>query len=131
MSQSITSAVAVPPMLWIPHQLVGAPLGYSVTLECYTEAHPTSLNYWAREDGLMIHESSKYKATSLPDRPSYKMHMTLTIFDIQVSKCLSLCISHVRPIACRIECVVLGKKKKKERTKTPKIRKSSTTYLYL
>lgn len=72
-------------MLWIPHQLVGAPLGYSVTLECYTEAHPTSLNYWAREDGLMIHESSKYRATSSPDRPSYKTHMTLTISDIQVS----------------------------------------------
>lgn len=88
MSQSITSAVAVPPMLWIPHQLVGAPLGYSVTLECYTEAHPTSLNYWAREDGLMIHESNKYKATSAPDRPSYKTHMTLTISDIQVSGCL-------------------------------------------
>lgn len=85
MSQSITSTVAVPPMLWIPHQLVGAPLAYSVTLECYTEAHPTSLNYWAREDGLMIHESSKYKTTSSPDRPSYKTHMTLTIFDIQVS----------------------------------------------
>lgn len=89
MSQSITSAVAVPPMLWIPHQLVGAPLGYSVTLECYTEAHPTSLNYWAREDGLMIHESSKYKAMSSPDRPSYKTHMTLTIYDIQVSGCFS------------------------------------------
>lgn len=72
-------------MLWIPHQLVGAPIGYSVILECYTEAHPTSLNYWAREDDLMIHESSKYKATSSPDRPSYKTHMTLTIFDIQVS----------------------------------------------
>ncbi|EZA57640.1 hypothetical protein X777_00740 [Ooceraea biroi] len=79
-------AIIVPPMLWIPHQLVGAPLGYSVTLECYTEAHPTSLNYWAREDGLMIHESSKYKTTSSPDRPSYKTHMTLTIFDIQLLK---------------------------------------------
>ncbi|XP_014487307.1 PREDICTED: lachesin-like isoform X2 [Dinoponera quadriceps] len=82
-SKQIKVSVDFPPMLWIPHQLVGAPLGYSVTLECYTEAHPTSLNYWAREDGLMIHESSKYKATSSPDRPSYKMHMTLTIFDIQ------------------------------------------------
>ncbi|EFN74723.1 Lachesin [Camponotus floridanus] len=70
-------------MLWIPHQLVGAPLGYAVTLECYTEAHPTSLNYWAREDGLMIHESSKYKATSSPDTPSYKTHMTLMISNIQ------------------------------------------------
>lgn len=85
MSQSITSTVAVPPMLWIPHQLVGAPLGYCVMLECYTEAHPTSLNYWAREDGLMIHESSKYKTVSSPDRPPYKTHMTLTICEIQVS----------------------------------------------
>lgn len=90
MSQSITSAVAVPPMLWIPHQLVGAPLGYSVVLECYTEAHPTSLNYWAREDGLMIHESSKYKTISQPDKPSYKTHMTLTINDIQVSEGMHL-----------------------------------------
>ncbi|EGI58798.1 Lachesin [Acromyrmex echinatior] len=75
--------IRIPPMLWIPHQLVGAPLGYSVILECYTEAHPTSLNYWAREDGLMIHESSKYKTVSLPDKPSYKTHMMLTINDIQ------------------------------------------------
>lgn len=55
----------VPPMLWIPHQLVGAPLAYSVTLECYTEAHPSSLNYWTREDGQMIHESRKYHAENI------------------------------------------------------------------
>lgn len=82
-SKQIKVSVDFPPMLWIPHQLVGAPLGYCVTLECYTEAHPTSLNYWAREDGLMIHESGKYKTVSSPDRPPYKTHMTLTICDIQ------------------------------------------------
>ena len=71
-------------MLSIPHQLVGVPLGYSVTLECHTEAHPTSLNYWTREDGLMIHESKKYKVTSTPEKPSYKINMTLTIYDLQV-----------------------------------------------
>ena len=84
MSQSITFLVAVPPMLWIPHQLVGAPLDHAVTLECYTEAHPTSLNYWTREDGLMIQGSKKYKTTSTPEKPSYKTHMTLTIHDLQV-----------------------------------------------
>lgn len=77
-------SVAVPPMLSIPHQLVGAPLGYSVKLECYTEAHPTSLNYWTREDKHMIHDSNKYKVTSTPEVPSYKTHMTLEIYDIQV-----------------------------------------------
>jgi hypothetical protein len=70
-------------MLWIPHQLVGAPPGYSVTLECFTEAHPTSLNYWTREDGHMIHDSRKYRSENTVGSPSYKMHMKLTISNVQ------------------------------------------------
>ncbi|XP_017763358.1 PREDICTED: contactin-6-like [Eufriesea mexicana] len=72
-----------PPMLWIPHQLVGAPLEHSVTLECNTEAHPTSLNYWTREDGVMIQGSNKYKITSTTEKLPYKTRMTLTIYDLQ------------------------------------------------
>uniref|UniRef100_A0A6E8W087 Ig-like domain-containing protein n=1 Tax=Anopheles coluzzii TaxID=1518534 RepID=A0A6E8W087_ANOCL len=49
-SKRIKVSVDFPPMLWIPHQLVGVPLYFNVTLECFTEAHPTSLNYWTRED---------------------------------------------------------------------------------
>ena len=70
-------------MLWIPHQLVGAPYGYSVTLECTTEAHPASLNYWTREDGNMIHDSRKYRTENVLGTPAYKTHMKLTIFDVQ------------------------------------------------
>lgn len=70
-------------MLWIPHQLVGAPVGYSVTLECFTEAHPTSLNYWTLEDGHMIHDSRKYRAENTVGSPPYKTHMKLTISNIQ------------------------------------------------
>lgn len=72
-------------MLWIPHQLVGAPLFYNVTLECFTEAHPTSLNYWTREDGHMIHETKKYHMESITNTPTYKTHMKLTISNIQNS----------------------------------------------
>ncbi|KAK0170051.1 hypothetical protein PV328_010661 [Microctonus aethiopoides] len=83
-SKQIKVSVDFSPMLSIPHQLVGAPLGYTVTLECYTEAHPTSLNYWTRgDDGRMIHESKKYKITSVAEKPAYKTHMTLTIFDLE------------------------------------------------
>ncbi|KAF7989828.1 hypothetical protein HCN44_008502 [Aphidius gifuensis] len=82
-SKQIKVSVDFSPMLWIPHQLVGAPLGFSVTLECYTEAHPTSLNYWTRDDGRMIHESRKYNITSVPEKPVYKTHMTLTIFELE------------------------------------------------
>lgn len=69
-------------MLQIPHQLVGAPLGSTVTLECSTEAHPISLNYWTREKD-MIHENSKFHAdTQRADLP-YKSHMTLTIRNVE------------------------------------------------
>lgn len=77
--------VTVPPMLWIPHQLVGAPLNYAVTLECFTESNPSSLNYWTREDGQMIHESKKYRTENTVGSPSYKTHMKLTINQIQQS----------------------------------------------
>lgn len=54
-------AMAVPPMVWIPQQLVGTPVGYNVTLECFIEAYPISLNYWSKDDSDMIHDSNKYK----------------------------------------------------------------------
>ncbi|GLV43068.1 Dpr-interacting protein zeta [Carabus blaptoides fortunei] len=84
-SKRIKVSVDFPPMLWIPHQLVGAPLAYSVTLECFTEAHPSSLNYWTREDGHMIHESHKYHTENIVGSPSYKTHMRLSIANIQNS----------------------------------------------
>lgn len=81
-------------MLWIPHQLVGVPLGYNVTLECYTEAHPTSLHYWTRDSGQMLHDSNKYKAVSIQGIPTYKVQMKLTIVDVSqtdygVYKCVA------------------------------------------
>lgn len=41
-------------MLSIPNQLEGAYIGQDVTLECHTEAYPTSINYWTTENGDMI-----------------------------------------------------------------------------
>ncbi|XP_055297159.1 lachesin-like [Sitodiplosis mosellana] len=81
-SKRIKVSVDFPPMLWIPHQLVGAAEGFSVTLECFSEAHPTSLNYWTKGDGQMIHDSKKYRADSSIGVPSYKTHMKLTIFSV-------------------------------------------------
>lgn len=72
-------------MLWIPHQLVGAPQGYNVTLECFTEAHPASLNYWTREDGQMIHDTGKYRVESRPMELPYKTQMLLTIVELRRS----------------------------------------------
>ena len=41
-------------MLSIPNQLEGAYLGQDISLECHTEAYPTSINYWTTERGDMI-----------------------------------------------------------------------------
>lgn len=81
-SKRIKVSVDFPPMLLIPHQLVGAPEGFNVTIECFTEAHPTSLNYWTRGEGPIIHDSHKYKVESSIGFPVYKTHMKLTILSV-------------------------------------------------
>ncbi|VVD00449.1 unnamed protein product, partial [Leptidea sinapis] len=48
----------------------------------HSEAHPTSLNYWTRDDGHMIHESIKYHMENSVGLPAYKTHMKLLIRNI-------------------------------------------------
>jgi len=86
--------LSVPPMVKIQHQLIGSPPGYSVTLECETEAHPASLNYWTREDGHMIHDSKKYRTEMLTGSPSYITIMRLSVANIEprdygIYKCIA------------------------------------------
>ncbi|XP_053677332.1 lachesin-like [Anopheles nili] len=93
-SKRIKVSVDFPPSLWLPHQLVGIPEGYNVTLECNIEAHPTSLNYWTHENDQMIHDSPKFKTETIPLSPSYKSVMRLHISNIReddfgVYKCIA------------------------------------------
>ncbi|XP_044316694.1 neurotrimin isoform X3 [Drosophila rhopaloa] len=84
-SKRIKVSVDFSPMVWIPHQLVGIPMGFNITLECFIEANPTSLNYWTRENDQMIIESYKYETETIPGHPSYKATMRLTITNVQSS----------------------------------------------
>lgn len=70
----------VPPMIWVPNQLIGASVGEEVTLECATEAFPLSLNYWTKDDTFMIVNSDKYKMSNSEN--TYKVHMKLTILKV-------------------------------------------------
>ena len=63
-------------MIWVPNQLVGAPLGTDVTIECNTEAYPKAISYWVY-DGVMILPTSKY-SNEIQDR-SYRIFMKLTV----------------------------------------------------
>lgn len=69
-------------MIWIPNQLVGAPLDTNVTLECGLESFPKSVNYWKREGGIMILSNSKYD-NKLQETGSYKSKMQLKIRDLK------------------------------------------------
>lgn len=49
----------VSPMIWVPNQLVGAPAGTDVTVDCHTEAHPRAISYWVY-DNVMVLPTKKY-----------------------------------------------------------------------
>ncbi|XP_076354584.1 lachesin-like isoform X3 [Tachypleus tridentatus] len=80
-SHRIILQVHFPPLIWIPHQLVGALLGSDITLECHTEAFPTPINYWTKEDGAMIVSNMKYTCGTVEE--SYKIYMKLTIRNVE------------------------------------------------
>lgn len=50
----LVSMLIVTPMIWIQNQLVGAQEGQQMTLECHSEAFPKSINYWTRENNVII-----------------------------------------------------------------------------
>ncbi|XP_037273583.2 lachesin-like [Rhipicephalus microplus] len=76
-SRRILLQVHFPPMIWIPNQLIGAPLGGEVVMICNTEAYPISINYWTLESGDLIAESPKYSLNRTEN--VYKVHMRLHI----------------------------------------------------
>lgn len=66
----------VHPVIQVPNQLVGAPLGTDVTLECYVESSPKSINYWVKDPG-------KSHPSNPPLNPQYPLNK-LT-YDINIT----------------------------------------------
>jgi len=77
-SKRIELGIDFTPMIWVPAQLVGVYHGDAVTLTCFVEAHPASLNYWEK-DGVMIHQDDQHNTTQERGTPQYKVEMKLTI----------------------------------------------------
>ncbi|XP_021703798.1 MAM domain-containing glycosylphosphatidylinositol anchor protein 1 isoform X2 [Aedes aegypti] len=81
------------PLIQVPNQLVGAPLGTDVTLICNVEASPKAINYWQREIGEMIISNERYSMTE-NESSMYAVQMTLVIqklhkADMGGYKCIS------------------------------------------
>nr|CAH7724131.1 unnamed protein product [Callosobruchus chinensis] len=79
-SKRIIVDVEFSPMIYVPNQLVGAPLGTDVTVHCHAEANPRAISYWMY-NGVMLLPSKKY-ATEMIEN-SYRTHMKLTVRDLQ------------------------------------------------
>lgn len=67
-------------MIWVPNQLVGAPSGTNVTIECHTEAFPRAISYWVY-DKTMILSTGKHHTETV--ETNYKTHMRLTIRNLR------------------------------------------------
>lgn len=72
--------VIVSPMIWVPNQLVGAPAGTDVTIDCHTEAYPRAISYWVY-DNVMLLPTKKYGTDTTEN--SYRADMKLTIRNLQ------------------------------------------------
>jgi len=84
-SKRIPLSVEFAPSVSVPNQLVGVPLGSTVVLDCHLESSPLALHFWNREDGLVLHESAKYRMQSLSGpsaTPTYRTHLRLAIANV-------------------------------------------------
>ncbi|KAK3929252.1 Hemicentin-1, partial [Frankliniella fusca] len=80
------------PHIEVPNQLLGAPLGTDVKLECNVEAFPNTINFWLKSGQEMLLDGPKYKIGE--QRKNYKVFMSLLIHsfredDIGVYNCIS------------------------------------------
>ncbi|XP_039276696.1 lachesin-like [Nilaparvata lugens] len=83
-SKRILVNVHFHPVIQVPNQLVGAPLGTDVTLECLVEASPKSINYWIRDSGDMVISSEKYDVSGV-GKSMFEVKMILVIRNFQKS----------------------------------------------
>ena len=78
-------------MVWVPVQLVGAPLGGWVAFDCHAEAQPKAITYWVRGSSSQGTNPSESDLVLLPSRKiqpesstnGYRTHMKLTIQQLE------------------------------------------------
>lgn len=66
-------------MIWVPNQLVGAPAGTDVTVDCHTEAHPRAISYWVY-DNVMVLPTKKYAINTEENSYRYVFDKPFDIF---------------------------------------------------
>ncbi|XP_031337228.1 lachesin-like [Photinus pyralis] len=77
-SKRIMLIVNFPPTIQVDKQLLGTYDGFSVTIECHSEAYPKSINYWTKDNGDIVPQNEKFFMENF-ESSSYGVHMKLTI----------------------------------------------------
>jgi len=80
-SKRIILNVEFSPMIWIPNQLVGAPLGTDVQLECHTESSPKAIAYWIFRENMVL--STARHRTEDKHHSNYKLDSRLHIKNLK------------------------------------------------
>ncbi|XP_063215990.1 lachesin-like [Bacillus rossius redtenbacheri] len=91
-SKRITLNINFAPVVKVPNQILGAPFGTNVTLECYVEAFPNTINYWLKNRGEMLMDGKKHVLDET--RSAYKVVLKLTLLrfgraDVGTYTCVS------------------------------------------
>ncbi|EDV92466.1 lachesin [Drosophila grimshawi] len=81
-SKRISLSIHFHPVIQVPNQLVGAPLGTDVQIECHVEASPKSINYWIKDTGEMIVSSGKYHVQE-SSQSMYETKMSMIVRKFQ------------------------------------------------
>ncbi|ALC48222.1 CG32791, partial [Drosophila busckii] len=81
-SKRISLSIHFHPVIQVPNQLVGAPLGTDVQIECHVEASPKSINYWIKDTGEMIVSSLKYHVQE-KSQSLYETQMSMIVRKFQ------------------------------------------------
>jgi len=79
------------PIIQVHNQLIGAPMGSNITLDCLVEASPKPIYYWARDTGEYLMPSDKYRMEEI-DVNTYttrlRLHLRLSsMLDEGAYKC--------------------------------------------
>uniref|UniRef100_A0A336K1E9 CSON001858 protein n=1 Tax=Culicoides sonorensis TaxID=179676 RepID=A0A336K1E9_CULSO len=94
-SKRVMLIVHFPPMISVPNQLVGAVEGQRITLECFSEAYPKSINYWTRDKGdivPIVSQGGKFEPQLIDDKNKVIMKLTInyvSIADFGSYKCIA------------------------------------------
>ncbi|XP_073987964.1 lachesin-like isoform X2 [Rhodnius prolixus] len=77
-SKRISVKVHFHPMVKVPNQLVGAPVGRDVSIQCYVETSPRAMHSWYKETGEKLMGNSKYEMKEIAVN-DYTLLMNMTI----------------------------------------------------